>query len=149
MRTCINFCKNCGIEYKYQMSGSVWLLDTEQRYNDFEYCPECKKKIVNSLSKVKKKTEIRTIKCNDFNLDECIQFEKEEVDAIRNPNGSFPIARRCFMSMYDIKSEDISKTIYFSKNSIKYYCTYWPKKHELINLSKEVRWDLINDKIYE
>lgn len=92
MRTTISRCIHCGTTYTYQLSGYPQLNE----YNDEHYCPECKKAIVEALSKIPKKFDRkwRTLKEEEVTdeLLSCMNRMLEEYDeANRNPNsGLFP-----------------------------------------------------------
>ena len=145
MKVCLNFCKNCGAEYRYQASGSHWSLDTPKEYNDFDYCPECKKVIVDVLVKIPKKTEIRCIDTNDFTLDELLLKQEEYNNTLKLQQNGFPTTQQIFLSVTKADLSDITTTKKININNIDYYYTYWKKSKEVISIKKEVRWDLIND----
>ena len=148
MRVCINFCENCGVEYKFQASGNYWSLDTEEKYNDFKHCSECKKAIIEALIKIPKKTELRYIDTNEYSLDEYFLKDKEYVESFKNENNMFPIARRVFSGLVKDDFSDSTYTSEIKINGQKYIYSYWGNSKEFIKATKQVRWDLINDKIY-
>ena len=157
IRVCVNFCKNCGAEYHFQASGSYWSLNTPEKLNDWDYCPECKKAIIEALSPIIKKTELRYVGCDDFTINEILEFERIEGEKTETPSlGSigtskiqFPRMRRVFAKLVNI--DDPNDPINFETtneikiNKISYIYTYNRKSTELIRLNKEVRWDLIKD----
>lgn len=53
MKTIIQRCKHCKSSYTYQISGDGCL----DKYNDNDYCPKCKKRIVDTLNEIPQKYE--------------------------------------------------------------------------------------------
>ena len=83
MRICINYCKNCGAEYKFQASGS-WNLNTPEKFNDWEYCPVCKEYLLNGLTNARfvvpreNRTEVKWISTDMVTKERLLQWESEE-----------------------------------------------------------------------
>lgn len=150
MRIEIKFCDNCGTEYRYQSSGN-YCLDTPIEYNNDKHCPECRKIVIDSLSKIPKKTELRYIKCDDFTIEEIIKYKDEEIKS--QDKLLFPKLTRVYAKLYNLQDVNDPINFYHTSdikiNRINYCYTYNYKTMELIKLSKEVRWDLINDCFYE
>lgn len=143
------FCKNCGAKYWWQASGD-YQLDSPKEYNDEEYCPECKKVIIEALAKISKKTELRYVECRDYNMKQITEFETIENKKYSSPD-SFPRVRRVFVYLHNMENPD--DAINFERineikvNDINYRYLYDTRDKRLVKLMKEVRWDLIKDKI--
>lgn len=87
MRTTISRCIHCGKTYTYQLSGYPQLNE----YNDEHYCPECKKAIMEALSKIPKKFDRKWRSLKDEEVsDELLSDMNKLLDdwdeANRNPN---------------------------------------------------------------
>lgn len=162
MKICICFCKNCGANYHWQASGD-YKLDTPEEYNDHEYCPKCKKAIVKALKKISKKTELRYVDTDDYTLAELLQIQEdqanEETKKIEEqgynhdfPNGFLgllPMCRRIFPSTVKSDFSDSTRTEQIKINKTNYRFSYWSGSKKVIRISKEVRWDLINESEYK
>lgn len=121
MKTYKTRCKHCGREYTFQASGEGCL----DNYNDKDYCPTCKKAIVDALSKVPKKfvgiyKEIPL----DNNLLPIFKEIKEEDEKDR---GFFIRMRECVPIDFDI---------------IELYC-YEYKSYALCKNKEEKEWHLL------
>jgi hypothetical protein len=131
------------------MSGH-YVLDTPEEYNDSEYCPDCAKAIIDALKLIPKKTEMRYVDNNDYTFDELMEFE----EAKRNTSTSgFPQGRRVFARMvnFDNPNDPVNfhRTEHIDIKGTDYIYRYSTKTKELISLRKNVRWDLINNRIYK
>jgi len=153
MRICLCYCKNCGARYQFQASGNYEALDIERKYQDIEYCPECKKIIVDGLEKVEKKTEIRSISCNNFTFEEVINKRKEEQENFFKRNeklnleNKFSIGKRVFVGHYNTKlGENSTQDAFVFENKLYFYSLY-EKNKELVSLSKRVRFDLVKNEV--
>jgi hypothetical protein len=128
-------------------------LETPEKYNDEHYCPECKKAIIEALAKIQKKTELRYVPSNDFNIDELIDMYDKQMSDIREKNieaankNMFPIGIRVFPGMYKQSTEEHSTDYEIERDEKLYHYSFFRKSKELISLTKMVRFDLINDKI--
>ena len=69
------FCKHCGIRYLYVTSGCAPM------YNDACYCTECRKAIVDALSKIPVRAGTRFVPCAQFSREEFVsELEKQPVE---------------------------------------------------------------------
>ena len=96
MRIAICRCKHCQIKYSWQASGN-WNLNTPEDYNDSEYCPDCKKTIVDALSKIPKKRDKVSVETDEVDLATLERWEIEE----RNNHKGFPPVKRVFATLYN------------------------------------------------
>lgn len=103
----INRCKHCQIKYNWQASGSYWNLDTPEEYNDKDYCPECKKAIVDALSKIPKKREKVLVETDEVDL---ATLERWEIEERKNHKGLLPPMKRVFASLYNWDRQENSVT---------------------------------------
>ncbi|MCK9415853.1 hypothetical protein M0Q97_04265 [Candidatus Dojkabacteria bacterium] len=139
MKICITYCKNCGAEYKWQASGSYNALDIPNEYQDSEYCPECKKTIIEALSKIEKKTEITYIKTDEITLDKLLDIEKENLR--KNP------CRRIFANLYDTKANEHSESGEVKYDGKTYHYFYFPSRKNETKITKKVRLDIKTNNI--
>jgi len=150
MRVYFNYCVNCGAKYKYQASGSTWVVD--EKYNDHEYCPECKKAILEALDKIPKKSELKWIDTDLVDLDTLLEWEKlENEEILIEYNGKewaqkFPVMKRVFTTIWDPLSDEHSKTFQVNgreDHKDKLFCaSYWPKSKKVISIRTYVRQDM-------
>lgn len=149
MRTYINYCKNCGAEYQWQASGSYNALDIPKEYQDSEYCQDCKKAVVDALSKIENKTEIRSIKTDEITLDELLDIEKENlrIEQEKNKNNFFPICKRIFSNLYDTEKNEYSISGEVKYNRKTYHYFYFPSRKIEAKITKKVRIDIKTNNI--
>ena len=79
MRIGIVYCKNCGLKYSWQASGH-YSLDTPKEYNDSEYCPECKKAIIDALAPIEKKSIVKWIETDVVDFETLKRWESEMLE---------------------------------------------------------------------
>jgi len=140
MRICIQYCKNCGAEYKWQASGSNWEVD--RTYNDHEYCPECKKAIIEALVKIPKKSELKWILTDLIDFDTLLEWEKlenQEVqeryeEKLKTEEIVLPPMKRVFASLWDTETNQHSRSFMVKgreehKNKV-FMGFYWPKDED-------------------
>lgn len=121
MKTYITRCKHCGMEYTFQASGEGCF----DNYNDRDYCPTCKKAIVDALNKEPKKFVGRYKEIPlDNNLLSTFKEIKEEDEKNR---GFFIGFRECVPIDFDI---------------IELYC-YEYKSYALCKNKDEKEWHLL------
>ena len=150
MRIGIVYCKNCGAKYNWQASGNYWALDTPQEYNDSEYCPECKKAIIDALALIEKKSIIKWIKTNEVNLETLKWWEEENIRERKllegNPGHLLPHMKRVFATLPEHDTIHIQGREEYSHKF--FHCEYNRNTNELLSLTIKVRVDL-SDKILE
>jgi len=143
------YCENCGDQYKYQASGH-YCLDTPQEYNDKEYCPECKKAIIDALAPIEKKSIIKWIDAEGIDLKTIKRWEEEKIAErkfLEGNQGPFlPLMKRVFITppgndTIHIQGREAYSHMFF-------HCLYNIKTNELVSLTTKVRVDL-EDKILE
>jgi len=117
MRTTINECNHCGIEYSYYLSGS-YIPD----YNSDDYCPGCEKVRYNAVKEAFKEVPVlfkyKYIPTDDYSLDELLKIEKDKREAdekawqerIDAGELLLPLARRVYSTLMDSKTGEISKS---------------------------------------
>jgi hypothetical protein len=135
------YCKNCGVEYQWQASGNYNALDTPKEYQDRDYCPECKKAIVEALSKIEKKVVINYIETDEITLEELKKIEKEYYS--NNPLSFM----RVFATTYNNKlgESNITREVYF--NNKVYIYSYYPSLINEAKITKKVRFEIKTNKI--
>jgi hypothetical protein len=120
-------CKNCRVPYLCQLSGH-WSLSTPKEYNDREYCPECKKAIMNALSKIKPKfTEVWV---GVDRLPEAPAMTVEQLKAIEHQQ----MFRRVFPTLFDPKaceSQEMGEVIH---GGFTYRYDYWPSRPDSVRI---------------
>lgn len=142
----INECVHCGIEYRYQASGSM-----PGDYNDHEYCEECKEVLVKALKTIPKKFGYKFVKTNEVSIETLLRWEKEKTEEhrMRMESGEniFPLMRQIFPSLYDSgtgehsRSGKISGREEFVGKTYSYF--YWPSKINEANVNVEKRVNLL------
>lgn len=125
----IKTCKHCGVRYTYYYSGMY------SPFNDSEYCSECKKTMLDSLSNVEKKFTF-------FIVDASEEITLEELNGIIRSNGYNRILPG-FMSGGDVETIHVVK-----KGEVEYVLSEWNIDHEY-TIGKYVYWNLITDKPYD
>ena len=146
MRIVIVYCKNCGAKYNWQASGN-WSLDTPKEYNDREYCPECKKAIIDALAPISKKSIVKWIKTDEVDLETLKRWKKEMLEERKlyvGDIGKFPYIERVFPTLpgqYYIHVQ--GREEYANKY---FHCVY--KDNEVISITTKVRVDM-EDNILE
>ena len=151
MRIGIVYCKNCGFKYSWQASGN-YSLDTPEEYNDREYCPECKKAIIDALAPIEKKSIIKWIETDVVGLETLKRWELEMFEDRKVYAGGFPYMRRVFPSLLNTETGEHSKDIHIQgreghKDKF-FHCTYWENQNEVISITTKVRVDM-DDNILE
>jgi hypothetical protein len=153
MRIGIVYCKNCGARYNWQASGNHWALDTPEKYNDHEYCPECKKAIIDALELIEKKSVVKWIKTDLVDLETLKKWKEEMLSERKLYVGDtvrFPYAERVFASLVDFDHNDITRHIHIQGREIHkdkfFHCSYWEKSNEVVSITTKVRVDM-NDNI--
>jgi len=144
MRICITYCKNCGAEYHWQASGPYNALDIPKEYQDSEYCPECKKAIVEVLSKIEKKTKITYKETDEITLDDLLNIEKKE-DEERYKKGFY--CKQIFANLYDTEVGEHSQSGEVKYNKKTYHYFYFPSRKNEASITKKVRIDIKTDNI--
>lgn len=157
MRIVINECTHCGIEYRWQASGS----NTPGPYNDHEYCEECKEALVKALAAIPKKFAYKSIKTDEVSLDTILNWEKEIIEEHRikmekaDLDGivMFPLIRRVFANMYDTINKEYSCSGAVAGRhefvGREYNYHYWPSKINEAVVSVTKRVNLITGEILE
>lgn len=154
MRIVINECKHCGIEYRWQASGS----DMPGQYNDHEYCGECKKAIVDALGKIERKFGYKFFDTDEVTLDELLKREEEikqehkdkMKEAEERGQVLFPLCRQIFPSLYDTNSGE--RSVFgrvFSNEGKQYGYFYWPSKKNEAKITIERRYNCQTGEILE
>ena len=150
MRIGIQDCKHCGVQYEAQYSGEN-VLDVPREYQDLEYCPECKKAIVDALSTIPVKFEYKGVQTDEVDLETLLRWEKEIEDEraqqLEKGKMLFPVSRRIFAGLYDSKNgepQTIRQVIgkEDKKGRVYIYC-YWPSDKINNTISVQRRVNLI------
>ena len=73
-------CKHCGVDipdfYFYESTGA------SSKYKDDDYCPECKKAIVDALKKIPVKFAYQDVKTDEVDLETLMRWEKEHKEEV-------------------------------------------------------------------
>lgn len=141
-------CTHCKIRYYYQASGEGCGDD----YNDDRYCPECMQIITDALKKVPIKIERRDVRVEDseVSINDLLIHEQNKniLEKQRNGERCFPLMKSVYPSLWDcLDLENRNHCRLIEYNSINYYVSTWSKSPENNYVSKEVEYDLINNKI--
>lgn len=151
MRLAIHYCVNCAAEYMHQWSGSYDATDIPKEYQDKDYCPDCKKLIVDVLATVPKKTEIKWLVTDEVNLETLLLWEKEKAEEhqkkIDDRTLLFPLVRRALTSLTNVDTGETSVAGEVTKDGREYRYFYWPSKPEEAQITVKSRVDLTTGKV--
>lgn len=155
MKIVIQECKHCGVEYHVQYSGSYDAIDTPREYRDGEYCPECKKAIVDVLKQIPVKFAYKNVETDEVDLNTLLRWEKERIDdhqqKIDNGEALLPLARRVFSGLRNIETgeHDIVNQVIGREDKIGriYIYSYWSsdmsKQRILVNRRVELATGIV------
>lgn len=157
MRIGIVRCKHCHIMYEWQASGE-YCLKTPQEYNDADYCPECKKAIIDALNAIPVKNSLVWERVTDISFPEMKAMIDGYEEKLRekNKNSMFPLMRRVFAGVYDTvnKVHSVQGQISVDKEidkyhtvKVHYFYSYFPGKEDEIRITVAMEKDNVNDKI--
>lgn len=151
MRIGINYCKNCGAEYNVQYSGNYNAIEVPREYQDKDYCPDCKKAIVEALAVIPKKTEIRWIKTDEVDLKQVLAveklvLEKRLADHIKE-HALLPMCTRVFAHLTNFETGEHSKDGEVEINNQLYRYHYWQSNPAEAMIRVKARIDLATEKI--
>jgi copper chaperone CopZ len=137
----------------HQWSGNYNATGIQREYQDKEYCPECKKAIVDALSKIPVKFEYKGVQTAEVDLETLKRWEEEfleEQRVIANSNtGGYmlPIGRRVFAKLVKsdfTESQVIEQVIgREDKEGRIYVYSYWPSKIDECIISVQRKVNLI------
>lgn len=141
MKEVYKYCIHCGIRYLYQASG----YGCHRAENNDKYCPECTTAINETLKKMPIKVKKRFIDTDEITPD---QFLHEMEVRDQKIKAGELIFERIFPGLINTQTGESQciRTVFL--NDTLYRMTWWPSKKDY-RTEKQVRWDLINDKIYE
>jgi len=143
MKIAIHYCINCGERYMFQWSGNYDAIpDVPKEYRDKDYCPECKKAIVDALTPITKKSEIKWLPTTEVDIDTLLKWEEElrekqiaEDNANSTNHPVFPRGRRVWAGLYntDIKENSRQEQVMNPENRRLYFYRFYPsKKNEAV-----------------
>lgn len=146
-------CKHCGVEYMHQWSGNYNATGIQREYRDEEYCPECKKAIVDALSQIPVKFEYRGVVTDEVDLDTLLKWEKENLEEYRMlmdsnaagfllPQGKRVFAKLANSDMTEHQSVEQVIGREDKKGRIYIYC-YWPSKINECSITVQRKVNLI------
>lgn len=146
MRTGYKDCKHCGTTYTVQFSGDD-VTGIPKIYQDFDYCPECKKSIVLALEQVPVKYEYQSVRTDEVDLATLQKWEKEYLDEM-NKKGS-NLSKRIFAHVYNVEAKEhnvIEQVIgREDKTGRVYVYSYWPSKPEEVIITVRKKINLITN----
>jgi hypothetical protein len=157
MKICLVRCKHCHIIYEWQASGE-YCLDTPKEYNDENYCPECKKAIVDALNNIPIKKSLVWEKVTDISFSEMKRMIDNYEKKLRekDKDSAFPLLRRVFPGCYDTENNvySVEGQIYvdmkkdnFHTHKIHYRYFYFPGKENEIKITVAMEKDNASNKI--
>jgi len=135
------YCENCGIDYRFQASGTI-----DQGFKTtIRHCADCHSAMGEALSKIEIKSLVTWVKVNDINIDDLIQHNEKLIKD--RPKNSFPLLQRVYpeISNRDMTEQSITNEIRY--NGATYWYTYFPSKKEQANINKKVRIDCKTGKV--
>lgn len=149
-------CKHCCTMYTWQAAGE-YNMDFPKEYSSSDYCPECKKTIVDALSKIPAKRQLVFVESDEFTPNVMFGLiKKKEEDIIEKNKGSnFPIIRRVFAGMYDsvrgVSSRQDQIIIKKNKNGrnvdVCYFYRYFPGYENEMEIKVAMEKDLVSGEI--
>lgn len=140
----IHYCINCGAQYHFQWSGNYDAVDIPKEYRDKDYCPECKKAIVEALAPIQKKTEIKWLPTTEVTLQQLLDHEKlvreERMAAQENQTGfAFPLMERVFAHLTNFETGESSCDAIVKMNGKEYAYHYWKSHPEDAKITVKAR----------
>jgi len=123
-------CKHCGTDipdfYFYESSG------ISREYQDDEYCPECKKTIIDALKKIPVKFAYKDVPTDEVDLETLLRWEKEHKDEINAKGGLHFVRvlvglRNIYTGEHDVVREVIGRE---DKEGRTYIYSYWSSAME-------------------
>lgn len=149
----ILYCKNCGAKYTFQGSGR-YIGVTPREYNDRDYCPECKKAIIDSLEKIEKKSFLDWVSTNEVTLENLLnekaRLREEEIKKVKEDNlPNFPKLERVYASEYNLEKGEHTIQNEVILNKKKYFYRYFASKKDEAKISKRVRKDSKTQEVIE
>ena len=136
-------CRHCRAVYHHYVSGCPPFVDTE-RLNDREYCPDCKKVILEALEKVPPKVE-EFWETTDVVSKEDIETEHHRREEEAKANGTICF-RRITVPLFDLVDPDNNNICgIITMNGVTFHYSWWTKKDE-IEIRKKMERDLVTGK---
>ena len=139
-------CRHCGTPYWFQASGSGW---GRKDHKDSTYCQSCRRVIDEALKAIPRKCERRWIDSKEYTLEELQAFEREHEERARQSIGI--LTRRVLPCLFDLSDGDnnhIVRCVETPSGTFSY--SYWTKNAlTKPSITKEVHWDIINDRVVE
>lgn len=149
MRTSINYCINCGDQYKFQWSGNYDAVpEIPKEYRNEYYCPECQKAIFEALKPIEKKSEITWIDCTDLSLLDDLESEFKIIHQTPK-DGSFPLMKRVFMSPFNTTLNEHKRIEEVKYKGRTYVYSYYPSERNNALINTKVRVSLKTKEILE
>jgi len=109
-------CNHCLSVYLYFVTGNPpW-----NPYNDRDYCPNCKKAIVETLNKIPQKYERTYIETNEVTIDQLIEEENRDKGGLSFVRISAPL-----FDLQDPSNRNIARIVLL--NGKEYSYSYWTK----------------------
>jgi hypothetical protein len=144
MRTAIHYCVNCGAQYVFQWSGSYNAIGIPKEYQDKDYCPECKKAIIEALAPIEKKTEIKWLPTTEVTLKELLDHEKavreERIAAQHDQTGfALPLMERVFAHLTNFETGEHSRDAIVKYQNREYSYHYWDSHPEDAKINVKAR----------
>jgi len=155
MRITICICEHCGSKYQWQASGCYNVLETPKEYQSPDYCPECKKAIVETLNKIPVKFKEEYVETTEVTLAQLKQWEinyiEEEKEKMANSKiVIFPKFKRVFPKLYDTVNQELQVVEeVIGRDDFRerqYIYSYWPSKIEEATISVKKRIEIATGK---
>lgn len=129
-------CLHCKDRYEYQQSGHGCLGDL----NDGDYCPGCKKVILEALSAVPPVAEKTWLATTEVTLKELLDAEEKERSRQIEAGGL--MVRRVAFPLFEISTGRSNANGIVRTNGKTYKYSFWPGKESEVEISIEGYKDL-------
>ena len=153
MQHYIKYCKHCEVEYTFQASGNHYTLEHSEKYNDENYCPRCKKAILDVLSTIWPVNEVLFVETDEITLDELVVIREKQLEDHKakmnsgDPSYMFPLTRPVLCTCYNSELKEFEKADEILHDGKIYRYYYFPSKKEEVKIYKKVRRDRVSKEI--
>jgi hypothetical protein len=125
------------------------------RHNDDRFCPSCIEVIKKALESIPVKYRKKFVKTEDYTKGQIVNAQEERCSKPTGPGLiSFPAVRRIMPGLFDMKdpSNRQNQVLEMMPDPVTgekhyYSATWWSKKPDEVDISKEVWWDIQEKKV--
>ena len=149
-------CEHCNDVYIYHPSYYGMM----PRYNHSQFCSTCAEVLEKSFEKVPTKFVKKFVETKDYTREQIVAAQEErckkEVEKASNSKDLiiFPGMRRVMPGLFDLRDPSNKETRVVERmkdpvsgEKMYYSVAWWSKEPDEIEISKEVWWDIENNKV--